>query len=120
MDNNDFMPWPNWGNNYGPGSLHKPVSGRAPDPLKSNEWQYIEAGLYWPYLKQRQGYNFPLDRTNPGSWVKRVPRLVRYILSGAVCGVGRFDKGGAYQLGAGHPAGYGMWGPGMPNFGRGW
>src|SRR5205823_6951275 len=32
MDNNDFMPWPNWGNDYGPGWLYKPVGGRPPDP----------------------------------------------------------------------------------------
>src|SRR5437667_5295549 len=81
MDNNDFMPWPNWGNNYGPGWLYKPVSGRPPDPLKSNEWQYIEAGLYWPYLKQRQEYNVALDRTNAVSWVKRVLRVFTAIMS---------------------------------------
>ena len=75
LDNNDSMPWPNWANNYGPGWLYKPVGGRPPDPLRSNEWQYIEAGLYWPYLKERRVYNCPLDRTNVVSWVKRVPRL---------------------------------------------
>src|ERR1043166_4303190 len=42
MDNNDFMPWPNWANDYGPGWLYKPIGGRPPDPLRSNEWQYIE------------------------------------------------------------------------------
>ena len=93
MDNNDFMPWPNWGNNYGPGWLYTPVSGRPPDPLKSNEWQYIEAGLYWPYLKQRQVYNCPLDKTNLVSWQKRVPKLSSYIMNGAVCAFGRFQNG---------------------------
>src|SRR5256886_4493359 len=81
MDNNDFMPWPNWANDYGPGWLYKPVGGRPPDPLKSNEWQYIEAGLCWPYLKQRGVYNCPLDRTNVVSWQKRVPKLSSYIMS---------------------------------------
>src|SRR3954467_7125410 len=32
----DFMPWPNWGNNDGPGWLYKPIGGRAPDPVKTN------------------------------------------------------------------------------------
>ena len=36
-DNRDFLPWPNWGNDYGPGWLYKPLSGRPPDPAKSNE-----------------------------------------------------------------------------------
>src|SRR5204863_595461 len=44
LDNNDFMPWPNWGNDYGPGWLYKPLNGRPPDPARSNEWQYVEAG----------------------------------------------------------------------------
>jgi prepilin-type N-terminal cleavage/methylation domain-containing protein len=29
-DNTDLMPWPNWGNEYGPGWLYRPVGGRAP------------------------------------------------------------------------------------------
>src|SRR5512140_3155032 len=53
-DYRDYMPWPNWANDYGPGWLYKPVGGHAPDPLKSNEWQYIEQGLYWPYVKERK------------------------------------------------------------------
>src|SRR6188474_2662799 len=36
-DNNDWMPWPNWANDYGPGWLYQPVSGRAPDPGRTNE-----------------------------------------------------------------------------------
>src|SRR5438552_10000545 len=35
-ENNDFMPWPNWDNDYGPGWLYTPTGGRAPDPLKTN------------------------------------------------------------------------------------
>ncbi|PYM16817.1 MAG: Type II secretory pathway pseudopilin PulG-like protein [Verrucomicrobia bacterium] len=120
MDNNDFMPWPNWGNNYGPGWLYKPVAGRPPDPLKSNEWQYIEAGLYWPYLKERRVYNCPIDRTNVVSWQKRVPKLSSYIMSGAVCAFGRFDNGKTYKLGAFNPAAYAMWEPEIQNFGGVW
>jgi len=46
-DNNDWMPWPNWANDYGPGWLYMPTSGRAQDPLKTNEIKFIEMGLYW-------------------------------------------------------------------------
>src|ERR1700704_3639006 len=88
-DNNDYMPYPNWGNDYGPGWLYLPVSGRAPDPLKTNEFKYVEMGLYCPYLKERRTYNWPLDRTNLVSWQKRTPHISSYIMNGAVCGFGR-------------------------------
>jgi len=120
MDNNDFMPWPNWANDYGPGWLYKPVAGRPPDPLKTNEWQYVEAGLYWSYLKQRPVYNCPLDRTNVVSWQRRVPKLSSYIMSGAVCAFGRFQNGKSYKLGAFNPAAYAMWEPEIRNFGGTW
>src|ERR1017187_8645555 len=28
-DNNDWVPWPNWGNDYGPGWLYQPTNGRS-------------------------------------------------------------------------------------------
>jgi prepilin-type N-terminal cleavage/methylation domain-containing protein len=115
-ENRDSMPWPNWANDYGPGWLYKPVGGRAPDPLKSNEWQYIEAGLYWTYLKERKVYNCPLDRTNHVSWVRRQPKLSSYIMNGAVCAYGRFQNGKTYKLGAFNPAAYAMWEPEIRSF----
>src|SRR6478609_3110918 len=61
-DNNESMPWPNWANEYGPGWLYRPTTGRAPDPLKTNEIRFIEEGLYYPYIHNRQTYNCPLDK----------------------------------------------------------
>jgi prepilin-type N-terminal cleavage/methylation domain-containing protein len=120
LDNNDVMPWPNWGNDYGPGWLYKPVGSRPPDPLRTNDWPYIEAGLYWPYLKVRAIYNCPLDRTNVVSWQKRVPKLSSYIMSGAVCAFGRYQNGRTFKLGAFNPAAYVMWEPEIQNFGGVW
>ena len=120
MDNSDFMPWPNWGNDYGPGWLYKPVAGRPPDPLKSNEVQNIDAGLFWPYLRHRRVYNCPLDRTNVVSWQKRVPKLSSYIMSGAVCSFGKYMNGKTYKLGAFNPAAYAMWEPEIKNFNGVW
>lgn len=119
-DNNDWMPWPNWGNDYGPGWLYKPVGGRAPDPLRSNDWQYIEAGLYWAYIKARQPYSCPLDRTNAVSWQKRQQRLSSYIMNGAVCSFGRFSNGRTHKLGAFNPAAYVHWEPEIKNYGGVW
>src|SRR5712671_752371 len=33
-DNNDFMPWCQWYNDYGPSWIYMPKSGAAPDPFK--------------------------------------------------------------------------------------
>ena len=119
-DNQDRMPWPNWSNDYGPGWLYKPINGRAPDPVKSNEWPNIEAGLYWPYLKERRVYNCPLDRTNDVSWQKRLQRVSSYIMNGAVCAYGRFSNGQTFKLGQFNPAAYAMWEPEIQNFGGSW
>jgi prepilin-type N-terminal cleavage/methylation domain-containing protein len=114
-DNNDQMAWPNWGNTTGPGWLYKPISGRAPDPTKTNEWPNIEAGLYYKYLNSRAVYNCPLDRTNHVSWQRRVQRLSSYIQNGAICG---FKEGGkTFKLSAFNPAAYAMWEPEIRNYG---
>ena len=119
-DNRDFMPWPNWGNDYGPGWLYQPISGRAPDPLKTNEIPNIQAGLYWTYLKVRQVYNCPLDRTNDVSWQKRGQRVSSYVMNGAVCAFGRFINGKTYKLTDFNPAAYVNWEPDIKNFGGVW
>jgi prepilin-type N-terminal cleavage/methylation domain-containing protein len=119
-DNRDYMPWPNWANDYGPGWLYMPVSGHAPDPLKSNEWKYIEQGLYWDFVKERKIYNCPLDKTNHVSWQKRAQRVSSYIMNGAVCAFGRFNNGKTYKLIQFNPAAYAMWEPDIKNFGGTW
>ena len=119
-DNNDAMPWPNWGNDYGPGWLYQPVGGHAPDPGKTNELKYIEAGLYWQYLHVRKVYNCPLDRTNLVSWQKRTPKLSSYIMNGAVCKFGKYTDGKTYKLTAFNPSAYAMWEPEIRNFGSAW
>ena len=120
QDNGDLMPWPNWANDYGPGWLYRPVGGRAPDPLRSNEWSSIEAGLYWPYLKERKVYNCPLDKTNDVSWQKRQQRLSSYIMNGAVCSFGRLSQGRTHKLSAFNPAAYVHWEPDIKNWGGVW
>jgi prepilin-type N-terminal cleavage/methylation domain-containing protein len=119
-DNDDRMPWPNWANDYGPGWLYQPLSGRAPDPVRTNEWQYIEAGLWWPYLKGRKIYNCPLDRTNDVSWLKRRQRISSYVMNGAVCSFARLPAGKSHNLGAFNPAAYVMWEPEIKNWDGVW
>ncbi len=119
MDNADYMPWPNWENQYGPGWLYQPTGGRAPDPLKTNEIRFIEAGLYWPYVKERKVYNCPLDRTNSVTWQKRAQRVSSYIMNGAVCSFGRL-VGRTHKLSAFNPAAYAHWEPEIRNYGGIW
>ncbi len=119
-ENNDKMPWPNWANDYGPGWLYQPTSGRSPDPLKTNETKFIEAGLYWSFLKERRVYNCPNDKTNHVSWQKRGQRVSSYVMNGAVCNFGKFTGGKTYKLGAFNPTAYVFWEPEIRNYGGQW
>jgi prepilin-type N-terminal cleavage/methylation domain-containing protein len=121
-DNEDWMPWPNWGNDpsSGPGWLYMPTAGRAPDPLRSNEFTFIEQGLYWPHLKERKVYNCPLDKTNDVKWQKRRQRISSYIMNGAVCSYGKLTRSPTHKLTAFNPAAYAMWEPEIKNHGGTW
>src|SRR5437867_874922 len=55
-DNNDWMPWCQWYNDYGPSWIYMPKAGRAPDPFmlvggsledNTNDFPYIQQGLYY-------------------------------------------------------------------------
>ncbi len=118
MDSQDYMPWPNWENSQR-GWLYQPTGGRAPDPLRTNELTFIEAGLYFSYLKERKVYSCPLDRTNDVSWQKRRQRISSYIMNGAVCAFGR-NTTRTFKLGSFNPAAYVMWEPDIKNFGGVW
>ncbi len=118
-DNQDWMSWPNWANDYGPGWLYLPLSGRAPDPLKTNEFKNIEAGVFYAYTRERKIYNCPLDKTNHVSWQKRSQRVSSYVMNGAVCAYGRMTKT-TYKMSAFNPSAYVLWEPEIQNFGGIW
>src|SRR5262249_54056057 len=92
MDNNDAMPWPNWENNYGPGWLYLPKAGRSPNPNDPNEFTNIDQGCYWKYIGERKAYYCPLDNTNKMPYKIGAQRTSSYIMNGAVCAFGRFDR----------------------------
>ena len=122
-DHNDWVPYCQWGNDFGPSWLYLPVSRRAPDPFKNPaEESYVEQGLYWTYLKHRQAYYCPLDKTNAIDFVKRLQRVSSYIMNGAVCGYGalnqNYPRGStSYKLSAFNPVAYVHWEPAVNNFG---
>ena len=121
-DNSDFVPWPNWGNEYGPGWLYMPTNGHAPNLLDPSEAPAVEAGLYWPYLKVRKTYFCPLDKTNDATFAARQPNLTSYTMNAAVTGF--TERRTTYKLSVFNPAAIvhwepeirdydGVWGPNM-------
>jgi prepilin-type N-terminal cleavage/methylation domain-containing protein len=116
-DNRDYLPYPNWANLIGPGWAYMPVDGHAPDPLNTNELQYVQMGLYWPYLKSRAIYNCPLDRTNDISWQRRAQRVSSYVMNGAV---DSFGEPRSWKISAFSGAAYVQWEPDIKDFGGVW
>ena len=136
QDNNDAMPWCQWYNNYGPSWIYMPVglpgpfmagSGRAPDPFKlntatgvledrTNDFPYIEQGLYYPYIRNRQVYYCPLDKKQNVDFIYRIQRVSSYIMNGAVCGFGTYSKP-KFKISQFNPAAYVQWEPKVNNEG---
>src|SRR5438477_3856396 len=88
-DNNEMMPWCQWYNDYGPSWIYMPKAGQAPDPFKlvggvlednTNDFPYIEQGLYYPYLRNRQVYYCPLDSKGNNDFIYRIQRVSSYIM----------------------------------------
>ena len=117
-DNGDWVPWPNWGNDYGPGWLYTPIHGHPPSLLDPAEAPAIEAGLYWPYLKVHTTYFCPLDKTNAATFAVRQPNLTSYTMNAAV--IGFRDQVPTYKLAAFNPAAIVHWEPEISDFDGVW
>ena len=124
-DNNDMMPWCQWYNTYGPSWIYMPKGGNAPDPYKlvngvlddnTNDFPYIEQGLYYPYIRNRQVYYCPLDRKENTDFIYRIQRVSSYIMNGAVCGFGTYGKP-KFKIFEFNPAAYVHWEPKVNNEG---
>jgi hypothetical protein len=97
-DNNDWLPWCQWYNNFGPSWVVHAQSGAGGRTrfklvggvLEDNpgDMPYVEQGLYYPYLRNRQVYYCPLDRKENNDFLYRIQRVSSYIMNGAVCGFG--------------------------------
>lgn len=124
-DYNDWMPWCQWHNDFGPSWLYMPKSGFAPDPFKivagalvdnPSDFPYIEQGLYYPYIRDRKVYYCPTDKQGNDDFKYRVQRVSSYIMNGAVCGFGRYvvnfqRTGHMFRLSQFNQAGYAQWEP---------
>ena len=130
-DNNDWMAWCQWHNDFGPSWLYKPLLGAAPDPFmnvagvlveNTNAIPFIEAGLYYPYVRNRKVYYCPTDRPTNPDFVRRQQRVSSYVMNGAVCGFGAYvgdylSKGHKFRITDFNPAAFVQWEPKVLNFG---
>ena len=99
-DNQDYMPWSTWHNPPNlPSWLYMPKGSSAPDPFKNvggslednpTDMPYVEQGLYYPYIRNRQVYYCPLDRRQNQDFIRRLQRVSSYVMNGAVCGFGKY------------------------------
>ncbi len=98
-DNQDKLPYPNWGHPKGvAGWLYTPVNNDPPDltapPYNIRPALAYETGVLWQYLKSLGVYRCPLDFTNAAGWQARKNKLCTYIQNGAVCGYGDMSPAG--------------------------
>lgn len=101
-DNNDYLPWPNWGNDGSPpcppGWLYKGLASSLPivgagggqpaiDNWSSNQVVHLKAGVFWQYVPNGGLFTCPddLKPSMSGLWSKRVNTLSTYIMNGAAC-----------------------------------
>jgi len=130
-DNEDWLAWCQWHNTFGPSWLYQPKFGMPPDPYKlvggvlednPADMPYIEQGLYYTYLRNRQVYYCPLDRKQNPDFLRRVQRVSSYVMNGAVCGFGDYvgdfqRRGRKFKITQFNPAAYVQWEPKVNNYG---
>lgn len=106
-DNNDALPWPNWGRN-GRGWLYQPFNGLPPEPSGAA----YQDGLLWPYIKNVQVYWCPADNTNKATFARRVEKLSSYIMNGGIMAYYRSPPGlKTHKISDMNTAGFATWEP---------
>ena len=125
-DNSDKMPWMQWHNSYGPSWIYMPKNGSPPDPFKlvngvlednTNDFPFIQQGLYYPYIKNRNVYYCPADRKENDNFKRRVQRVSSYIMNGAVWNFTDYNPRNQHKLSDFKPTAYVQWEPKVSNFG---
>jgi prepilin-type N-terminal cleavage/methylation domain-containing protein len=96
-DNNDTMPWPNWGTPGSPpcapgwlyANLSSPVNltiiGVNYDLWNTGRVEVLKTGSYWQYAPAANAYLCPVDARAVGTplWRKRSQKLSSYVMNGA-------------------------------------
>jgi len=122
-DNNDYMPWAQWHNYYGPSWLYMPKGSQAPEPFlprapttgplvdNTNDFPNIEQGLYFAYVRNRQSYYCPLDKKENKDFLNRKQRVSSYIMNGSVCAFNDYNPRVRFKITQFNPAAYVQWEP---------
>jgi prepilin-type N-terminal cleavage/methylation domain-containing protein len=113
-DNQDYMPWPNWGGGaggaaavagwlYGTGGCNSPNNldtGNAANDAQNwaaGRIDNIKTGLYWQYVPNADLFYCPVDKLSVGTgtgpstsptatgWDGRQQKLSSYVMNGAAC-----------------------------------
>ena len=99
-ENQDYMPWPNWGNDNSPpcpaGWLYKGncfIFAGGGGPPNINEWPrlqvaYVSKGAFWPYLHNANVFICPSDlkpSAAPPFGRNGTTCLSTYVMNGSAC-----------------------------------
>jgi len=98
-DNQDGMPWPNWGNDNSPpcppgwcyaGNGNTPVNLQLPDAAaiwSTGQVSNLQTGVYWSYVPNGKVFVCPVDAMSVGNsnWMARYQKLSTYVMNGASC-----------------------------------
>jgi prepilin-type N-terminal cleavage/methylation domain-containing protein len=98
-DNNDFMPWPNWGGGAGVGPAGWLYLGDPNSPVNLTSadmsmWSTgrvanLKTGVYWQYTPTPDIFMCPVDVQKYGGsatyWTPRYQKLSSYVMNGASC-----------------------------------
>lgn len=89
-DNNDVLPWPNWGKGDGP---NQPGWLYTFNPVATGPARFkVETGLFWKTLRDGKLYFCPRDMSANALFSKREQQISSYVMNGAVIGYNRTNN----------------------------
>jgi prepilin-type N-terminal cleavage/methylation domain-containing protein len=101
VDNDNFLPFPNWGNPAG-------VCGWLYAASVNGQQFSLTNGALWHYILTPKTYFCPLDDPNDALFAARSQKLSSYCWNGAICGFGRLSDHG-YRVTDMNPSAIIMW-----------
>jgi prepilin-type N-terminal cleavage/methylation domain-containing protein len=110
-DNDERMPWPNWGNDNSPpcpagwcyaGNGNTPVNLQWPNAAAlwtTGQASNLQTGVYWQYVLNAKVFVCPVDAMSVGapSWMARYQKLTTYVMNGASCYYAPLGDPGLYS-----------------------
>ena len=95
-DNEDYMPWPNWGGTPGihAGWCYDSKGMGTGYRFYSNQVAALKRGQLWPYINEQKIYTCPFDKTNGNLgrlWRQRDVSITSYVMNGASCNYGQLE-----------------------------